>query len=122
MQRAKQLTVCLPNEPGALAKMCRALADAEVNIRAISVVDTTEAGLVRFVPDNAKTAVKTLAATGVPVIQTNVRLIELPNKIGALATMAERLSRRKVNINFLYGSTGATRGKAIIVMEAKATA
>ena len=121
MQRAKQLTVCLPNKPGALAAMCRVLADAKVNIRAITVLEATEAGVVRFVPDDPKAAANALEAQGIPVVQTLVRLVDLPNKVGALAEATERLSRRKVNIDFLYGSTGPGRGKVVLVMNAHRT-
>ena len=120
MQRATQITVCLPNKPGMLAMMCRCLAEARVNILAISVVDASEACLVRVVPDDAKAATKALDAKGIQTVQTSVRLVELPNKVGALAEMAERLAQRKVNIAFAYGSAEPGRGKAVLVMEARA--
>ena len=118
MQRAKQLTVCLANEPGAIAGLCRCLADAKVNIRAITVVESTEAGVVRLVPDDARAATKALEGAGMEVIATTVRLIELPNKVGALAEAAERMAKRGMNVDFLYGSTGAGRGKAVLVVDA----
>ncbi len=120
MQRATQLTVCLANKPGMLGMFCRTLADAKVSIVAISVNDAAEACLVRVVTSNPKAALKALEANGLQVTQTPVRLIDLPNKVGALAEMADRLSRRKVNINFVYGSAGPGRAKAVLAMEAKA--
>ena len=118
MERTKQLTVCLPNTPGTLAKLCRCLADANVNILAISVVDAAEACLVRLVADDVRAAVKAIESNHMSVVQTPVRLIELPNKVGALAEMTERLSQRKVNVSFVYGSTGRP-GTAILVLEAR---
>lgn len=119
MQRAKQLTVSLPNRPGTLATVCRSLADARVNILAISVVDATEACLVRLVVDDARAGARALEAQGLAVVQTAVRLVELPNKTGALAEMAERLGQRKVNLNFAYGSAAPGRGPAVLVIEAQ---
>ena len=119
MKRARQVTVCLPNKPGMLAKLCNALAEVKVNIVAISVVDTTEACLVRLVPDDARAAVSAIEAKGMSATTTPVRLVELPNKVGALAEMADRLSKRKVNINFAYGSAAPGRRNAIIVVEAR---
>jgi len=118
MQRAKQLTVCLPNQPGTLAHLCGALAEAKVSIRAITVSDATEACLVRLVLDNPSAGVKALKGMGLSVVETPVRLVEVPDKVGALAEMTDRLARRKVNLNFVYGSAGKG-GKAVIVIEAK---
>jgi len=119
MERAKQLTVSLPNKLGMLAKVCRVLADAKVNILAISVVEATEVGLVRLIVDDPRSGARALEEQKFSVIQTPVRLIELPNKLGALAEMAERLVQRKVNVDFIYGSTAFGRNKSILVIEAK---
>jgi hypothetical protein len=119
MERTKQLTVALPNQPGTLAKVCRALADGDVNIMAISVVDAREACLVRIIVDDARLAAKMLEDLKLEVVQTPVRLIELPNKVGALAEMLERLALRKVNVNFLYGSVSPGANDSVLVMEAR---
>jgi hypothetical protein len=119
MERTKQLTVSLPNKPGMLAKVCRALADGDVNIMAISVVDATEACLVRIIVDDARAGVKVLEDLKLEVTQTPVRLIELPNKVGALAEMMERLAQRKVNVDFVYGSVSPGASESVLVMEAK---
>ena len=119
MVRARQLTVCLPNKPGMLAEICRCLADAKVNILAISVVESTEVGLICMITSDAKAGVTALEAAGISVATTPVRLIELPNKVGALAEMAERLAKRKVNINFVYGSAMPGARKSVIVVEAR---
>jgi hypothetical protein len=119
MERTKQLTVSLPNKPGMLAKVCRALADGDVNIMAISVVDATEACLVRVIVDDARAGAKVLEDLGLEVTQTPVRLIELPNKVGALAEMMERLGQRKVNVDFVYGSVSPGANDSVLVMEAK---
>ena len=119
MERTKQLTVSLPNQPGTLAKVCRALADGDVNIMAISVVDAREACLVRIIVDDARAGVKVLEDLKLEVTQTPVRLIELPNKVGALAEMLERLALRKVNVDFLYGSVSLGANDSVLVMEAR---
>jgi hypothetical protein len=119
MERTKQLTVSLSNQPGTLAKVCRALADGDVNIMAISVVDAREACLVRLIVDDARAGAKVLEALKIEVVQTPVRLIELPNKVGALAEMLERLAARKVNVDFLYGSVSPGVNDSVLVMEAR---
>jgi len=90
-----------------------------VNILAIPVVEATEVGLVRLIVDDPRSGARALEEQKFSVIQTPVRLIELPNKLGALAEMAERLVQRKVNVDFIYGSTAFGRNKSILVIEAK---
>jgi hypothetical protein len=53
------------------------------------------------------------------VVETPVRLIELPNKVGALAEMMERLAQRKVNVDFVYGSVAPGANDSVLVMEAR---
>jgi len=118
MKRARQLTVCLPNQPGQMARISRALADAGVSIRALSVSDATETSVVRLVVDNPVAGTKSLEALNLAVVTTPVRVVELPDKIGALAEMTDRLARRKVNVNFIYGSAGEG-GTPVIIVEAK---
>jgi hypothetical protein len=118
MERTKQLTVSLPNQPGTLARVCRALADGDVNIMAISVVDAREACLVRLIVDDARAGASVLEELKLDVVQTPVRLIELTNKVGALAEMLERLAHRKVNVDFLYGSVSPGANDSVLVMEA----
>ncbi len=119
MERTKQLTVSLPNKPGTLAKVCRALADGDVNIMAISIVDATETCLVRMIVDDARSGAKVLEDLKLEVVETPVRLIELPNKVGALAEMMERLAQRKVNVDFVYGSVAPGANDSVLVMEAR---
>ena len=119
MERTKQLTVSLPNKPGMLAKVCRALADGDVNIMAISVVDATETCLVRMIVDDGGSGAKVLEDLKLEVVETPVRLIELPNKVGALAEMMERLAQRKVNVDFVYGSVAPGANDSVLVMEAR---
>lgn len=121
MTRAKQLTVALPNKPGMLAQMCDCLAEAKVNIRAISVVDAAEACLVRMVVDDTKAARKALADKGLTATEAPVRIVELPDRVGALAEMAARLAKQKRNIPYVYGSAASGKGKSILVVASQAT-
>lgn len=116
MLRTKQLSVNLPNRRGQLARLSRCLADAGVSITAISVLESTETGLVRLVVDKPKEAAKALKKAGMAFTQTNVLVVALPNKVGVLARACEKLAEKGVNINFMYGSAGKGRGPAHIVI------
>jgi hypothetical protein len=117
MKKVKQISVCLENKPGRLAGLCKCLAQKKINIIAISVAETSEQGVVRMVVDKPAAALKTIAECGpMTCAQMDVLLVDLPNKVGVLAEAAGKLAARRVNVNFVYGSTGTGRGKAFIVV------
>lgn len=116
MSRTKQLSVTLPNKRGELGRLCRCLADAKVNVIALSVLECTESGTVRLIVDKPAKAVKTLKQAGMTFTQTDVLVAALPNKVGILAKVCEKLARKKVNINFVYGSTAKGRGSTFVVI------
>jgi len=116
MGKTKQFSVSMENRPGRLARVCRLLADRKVNIIALSVAETTEQGILRLVVDRPDEAVKVLEECGLSFTETDVLLVEVPNKIGIMADVAEKLSAKKINVNFVYGSTGKRGGMTYIVL------
>jgi len=119
MKKAKQISVSLANKPGRLAHFCGCLAERNINIIAISVAEATEQGLVRMVVDKPANALKMLNEyCPLTYSQTDVLLVELPNEVGALAKLADKLTARRININFVYGSTGLGAKKSYIVVGA----
>jgi len=117
-QRTKQLSVSLENRPGRLAHVCRCLADRKVNIIALSVLETSEQGILRLVVDKPDEAAKMLKDCPMTFTKRDVLLVELPNKVGVMATLAEKLSAKGINITFVYGSTGKGRGVTHVVVGA----
>lgn len=117
MRRAKQISVCLENRPGRLAGLCKCLAQKKINIIALSVAETTEQGVVRMVVDKPAAALKAIAECGpMTCAQMDVLLVDLPNKVGVLAEFAAKMASKRINVNFVYGSTGEGRGKTNIVV------
>ena len=116
MIRTKQVSVTLENKPGRLAALCRNLADKKINIVALSVVETSEQGIVRLVVDKPDAVVKLLRKLHLPFMRNEVLLIELRNRPGALASLTEKLSAENVNIGFVYGSTGKKAENTYIVL------
>ena len=117
-KRTKQLSVSLENRPGRIAHVCRCLADRNINIIALSVIETSEQGILRLVVDKPDEASKVLKGCPMTFTKKEVLLVELPNKIGVVATLAEKLSAKGINITFVYGSTGTGRGITNIVLAA----
>ena len=115
MARGTQLSVMLENKPGQLAKVASAVARAKVNIQAISVVDSTEVGVVRLVTSSNAKARTALKKAGMDVVQSPVGIAKLPNEPGALAAAAKKLAAAKVNIEYAYGSAARTGQPSTIV-------
>jgi len=115
MARGTQLSVALENKPGQLAKLAGALARAKVNIRAISVVDSAECGVVRLVTSSNAQAKKALQKAKMMVTQQPVIVLKLQDQVGALAAVSRKLAAKKVNIAYVYGSA-AGAGKASVVV------
>ena len=118
MRRGTQLTVCLENKPGQLAKLSRTLARAKVNIEAISVVDTSDCGLVRLVTSSNPKAKKALARAGMCACQQSVIILKLANQPGALAEVTGKLAAANVNIDYVYGSATGTGKENMVVLGA----
>ncbi|SRR5581483_2687166 len=116
MQTATQLAVFLSNRPGALARVCDALAQAGVNILALAISDTVDHSVVRMVVSDPKKALMLLGEAGVLALENEVVMIEAENTPGVLAQIAERLANANVNIEYMYlaGALNAERGLMIL--------
>jgi hypothetical protein len=116
MERAKQFSVYLQNRPGALATVSQVLADAQVNIVALSAVETTHEGILRLVVDKPDVAAKALDEKDLMFAMVDVLLVRLPNRVGALAELARKLADRNVNISYVYGSTQEAVTESTVVL------
>lgn len=116
-ERATQLAVSLVNRPGRLAQVCDALAKAEINIRALTVLETwDENSILRAVISDAEKAIACLEEAGVSAMETEVLMIETENKAGALARLAEQLGRAEINIEYAYPAATAHAEQACIIV------
>src|SRR5438093_13401113 len=108
VETATQLAVFLANRPGALARVCEALANAGINIYALATSDTVDHIVVRMVVSDPTKALMPLGEAGVLALETDVLTIETANQPGILAKIAERLADVKVNIE-IHLSRGRSR-------------
>ena len=97
-----QLTVFLENTEGRLAALCRTLADAGVNMSALTIAETSDYGIVRIICDNVFQAVDVLDESGFRATKTKVLAVEVPDRPGALAELLEALGSTGVNIEYGY--------------------
>ena len=116
MRVGKQLAVFLENKPGALARLCEALAEKKINLLAVTVSDTVDHAVVRMVVDRPTEALHALGEAGMLVVESDVLLIEVPNKPGGLAELAKRLSESDVNIEYAYCTSAEKQTSAMLVL------
>ncbi len=93
------VTAHVPNTPGILAKVAKALADAELNITAF----TADANRVRILTDTAAAAVRALADLGIAATEHRVLSVALDNSPGRLAEVTGRLADAGINIEVAFG-------------------
>jgi hypothetical protein len=104
----RQITVSLENRVGRLAAVTAALAERGVNIEAISVADTIDQAVVRFVPSDPALTRSVLGEGRFHVLEADVLKIETADVPGRLAQVSLALADAKINIDYAYGgSTGA---------------
>ncbi len=116
IETATQLAVFLANRPGALARVCEALAKVEINIHALATSDTVDHSVVRMVVSDPTKALMLLGEAGVLALEAEVLMIETANEPGVLARIAECLAEAEINIEYAYLAGGRGAEKGLIVL------
>jgi hypothetical protein len=111
VQTLTQFSVFLVNKPGVLAQVTAALAQAKINLLAVTLVDSQEHGVLRMVSADANEARAVLQKLNLPMTETEVLCVDLPNRPGALADVATLLGKNHININYAYVTSGAPGGR-----------
>jgi hypothetical protein len=106
-----QFSVFLVNKPGVLAQVTGAIAEAKLNMLAMTLVDSQEHGVLRVVTDDAAATRQVLVKLNLPMTETEVLCLDLSNRPGALADVATLLGQNHVNINYAYCTSGAPGGR-----------
>jgi len=119
VKKTKQFTFPLENKSGRLAEVAGCLAKEKLNILAMSVVDTAELSLLRVVVDKPAHLQKLMKDCPCGVAVRDVLLVEMTNQAGMLAKAADRLAKKRVNVDFVYGGTARGKGKSNVVFGVK---
>src|SRR6476469_10904370 len=114
MQTTKQLAIFLDNRPGMLARLANALAEAKINIYAITTSDTVDHSVIRLVVNDYRKALHVFEEHGTLVVDDDVLMIEGDNKPGSLAKLAHKLSGAKINIEYAYCATPPDAKKGLL--------
>lgn len=111
----KQLSVFLENKAGRLARVTRILGDNGINIRALSIADTADFGILRLIVNQPEPAYEALKEAGFTVSETDVIAVEVSDTPGGLAGVLEAMGEAKINIEYLYAFVTKSADDALVV-------
>lgn len=114
----KQLSIFVENKPGRLEAIIDTLGKNDINIRALSIADTTDFGILRLIVDDVDRAKSVLKETGVISKRTDVVAVFLDDRSGGLAKVLSVLTAGGLNIEYMYAFLTKTEGKALMVLKA----
>ena len=113
----KQISVFLENISGRIAEVTKTLSDGGINLRAITIADTADFGILRIIAAKPEETLHLLEQHGFTARVTNVLAIEVEDRPGALAEVMEIFQENGVNIEYLYASLEKNRDNAVIVLK-----
>ena len=113
--RPRQISIFVENRTGRIAEVTKILGNAGINIRAVSLADTHDFGIVRLIVNDVDKALKILRNENFTVMDTEVIAAEIPDQPGALANILEKLGSESVNVEYLYGFTELKTGSAVLI-------
>lgn len=108
----KQVTVFMENVEGRLALVCRTLAQAGINMHALTIADTQDFGVVRIIVDDPNRALDALTQENFRAQLVDVAAFSIPNRPGGLADLLDALAEAKLNIE--YGYCFQTKGESAV--------
>ena len=110
-----QISLFLENRAGQLAEVTRVLADNAIDMRAISIAETADYGVLRLIVDDAERATFILHQHGFILSMTPVSVVCVPDEIGGLAPVLEALAKGNMDVEYMYSLFTHKEGKAYMV-------
>ncbi|MCH5324660.1 MAG: hypothetical protein J1E39_05540 [Eubacterium sp.] len=112
----EQISVFIENKQGRLADVMNVLDKSGADIRAMTIGDTTDYGIMRIIVDDTEKAINALRADGCTAAVTKVIAFTIPDVSGALYKVVELLGDNGINVDYLYSAMGKTAGRADIII------
>jgi hypothetical protein len=113
--KVEQISVFLENKSGRLADVADVLAKAGINIRALSLADTTDFGILRLIVDDTEKAKGVLKENGFTVGKTEVIAVEVSDAPGGLARILNVMRAEGINVEYMYAFVQQSGGNALII-------
>lgn len=112
----KQISIFVENREGRIKKALDSLAKADINIRALSIAETSKYGLLRLIVDNNEKAIETLEKDGILAQENNVILLAVPDEPNGLNSALALFDGNNINLEYLYAFVSNKTDEAIVVM------
>lgn len=114
---ARQISIFLENKAGRLLHVTRTLGEAGINIRALSIADTSDFGILRIIVNDPDMAYRILKEAGFTVSETQVVAVQVPDTPGSLANILEQMNEENLNIEYLYAFIGTNADNALVIFK-----
>ncbi|MEN6461216.1 MAG: ACT domain-containing protein [Syntrophomonas sp.] len=118
---AKQISIFLENKAGRLSHVTRVLGESGINIRAFSIADTSDFGILRIIVNDPAKAYTILKEAGFTVSETEVVAVQVPDSPGGLATVLEQMTTEDLNIEYMYAFLGTSGSDALVIIKVEDT-
>jgi hypothetical protein len=115
MMKVEQISIFIENKSGRLAEIARILGDAGINIRALSLADTTDFGILRLIVNDREKAKQILKEKGFTVSKTEVIAVEVPDRPGGLSEILQSLDSESINVEYMYAFVERCGENAVII-------
>lgn len=112
----KQLTIFVENKKGSLVNITKTLAENNVNMRALSIADTQDFGILRLIVNDNETATRALTEAGYLLKMTDVVGVKIGDQPGKLSKALEVLDEANINMEYLYAFMARTEKHAYVVL------
>src|SRR5512137_2282894 len=113
--KVEQISIFIENKSGRLAEVSSILGDAGVNIRALSLADTSDFGILRLIVNDREKAMTALKGKGFTVSKTEVVAVEVPDQPGGLASILQVLDNELINVEYMYAFVERCGANAVII-------
>ena len=114
--KTSQISIFIENRSGRLAKITTALGAAGVNIRALSLADTSDFGILRLIVNHTEKAVNTLKDQGFTVMVSSVIAVAVPDTPGALGNLLSLMEHAGLNVEYMYAFVTKNQDQAVIIL------
>jgi hypothetical protein len=111
----QQISIFIENKTGRLAEVTRVLGEAGINIRALSLADTSDFGILRLIVDTPDRALEVLKRDGFTVNKTEVVAVEVPDRPKGLNSILEILDSAGINVEYMYAFVERSGQNAVII-------
>jgi hypothetical protein len=115
MDHVEQISVFLENKAGRLAEVTRILGEFNINIRALSLADTSDFGILRLIVNNNTKAKEELRKAGFTVAKTDVVAVEVSDQPGGLHHILRILQKANVNVEYMYAFVQQSGANAVLI-------